>query len=310
MIRAGLLALVLASPAGAEGLAGQALCAAAWANVSEGLTDLGANLAAEVTQDGDWCSMRAPVLDLEGQYTPDLHVDRLMFRGSALGWIADGSTAPEDLEIVVEGLRMVVQTGNPQMDWLFAAQARPDGIDARASLTWDAGEKVLRLEGLSMDFPGDNLLELSARVERVDLSSRGAMQMSMTGFALSEADLRITTHGLFEGYLLMPLGTAFLPYEGDMVAAADALRTDLITVVVNLPDSSFSVASKDALLALIMQLPNPSGELTMALRAAPGIGPARVAGYAATGVPDTMAETAPLFEGVSLDVDWTHTDAP
>jgi len=308
VIRTGLLALLLAGPAGAE--TGPGLCGAVWSKLSAGLVGLGTVTAMGVVQDGDWCVVERPSLDIEGQYVPDWHMDRLRLRGAALGWIADGSTLPEGLEIAVEGLRLAVQTGDPQMDWLFAAQARPNGIDAQASLSWDAGEKVLRLDVLSVDFPGDNLVELSARVDRVDLSSPGAGQMSMTGFVLSEADLRITTHGLFEGYLLMPLGTAFLPYEGDMVAAVDALRTDLITVVVNLPESSFSVASKDALLALIMELPNPSGELTMALRAAPGIGPARVAGYAATGVPDTTAEAAPLFDGVSLDVDWTHADAP
>lgn len=310
MIRAGLLALVLASPAGAEGLAGQALCAAVWAKVTSALGPFGSMTTAGVAQEGDWCIAESPVLDMAGQFLPDWHIDRLKFRGSALGWIADGSSAPEGLEIVVEGLRLVVETGNPQMDWLFAAQARPNGIDAQASLVWDAGAKVLRLEGLSLDFPGDNLLELSARVDRVDLSSPGAVQMSATGFALSEAELRITTHGLFEWYVLMALGPVMLPVDGDMDAAAEGIRADLVAMVGDLPETSVAADSKAALRALIAELPNPAGDLVLSLRAEPGIGPARAAGYAATGVPETLAEAEPLFQGVTVDVGWTHADAP
>ena len=133
MIRAGFWRWLLAGPAGAEGLAGQALCEAAWAKVRDGLASFGGlSVGAALLQEGDWCVVEGPVLDMAGQYVPDWHMDRLRFRGSALGWIADGSTLPEGLEVAVEGLRLVVQTGNPQMDWLFAAQSRPNAIDGRA----------------------------------------------------------------------------------------------------------------------------------------------------------------------------------
>jgi len=308
VIRTGLLALLLAGPAGAE--TGPGLCGAVWSKLSAGLVGLGTVTAMGVVQDGDWCVVERPSLDIEGQYVPDWHMDRLRLRGAALGWIADGSTLPEGLEIAVEGLRLAVQTGDPQMDWLFAAQARPNAINANAALAWDPAAKVLRLEGLSIDFPGENQIDLSAVLTGVDLSSAGAMQMSATSFSMTEAELRVTTHGLFEGYLLMPLGTALLPHEGDMAAAADAIRTELVGAVVNLPSASFSDTSKDALLALVMELPNPSGDLTVALQAEPGIGPVRAAGYALNGVPQSMAEAAPLFEGVTVDVGWTHADAP
>ncbi|KAF0113667.1 MAG: hypothetical protein FD150_1957 [Rhodobacteraceae bacterium] len=310
MIKAGLLALVLAGPAVAEGLAGQALCAAVWAKVGEGLSGFGRVSAASVGQDGDWCVAEAPVLDLEGQYPPDWHMDKLRFRGSALGGIVDGLTLPEGLEVAVEGLRLVIETGNPQMDWLFAAQSHPNRIDAAAALSWESAERVLRLEGLSIDFPGENLVDLSARVIGVDLSSDGAMPMAAASFALTEADVRITTHGLFEWYLLMMLGPLVLPQEGDMDVAADAIRADLLALVGELPDTSFEADSKAAIVALIGELPNPSGELTVALRSEAGIGPTRLGGYAVTGVPATVAEAAPLMGGVTVDIGWTHGDAP
>lgn len=306
MIRTGALALLLAGPVEA----GAGLCDAVWAKLSDGLGGFGTLTATGVAQEGDWCVVEAPVVDVEGPYVPDWHMDRLRFRGAALGWIADGSSMPEGLEVAVEGLRLVVQTGNAQMDWLFAAQARPNRIDAEVALAWDAGAKVLRLEGLSIDFPGENAVEASAVVTGVDLSSTGAMQMSLAGFALTEADLRITTHGLFEWYVLMTLGPVVLPPEGDMEAAAAAIRADLAAMVGDLPATSVSDVSKDALRALVAELPNPAGDLSVSLRAKPGLGPVRFGGYAVTGMPETLAEAAPLFQGVKVDVRWTHADAP
>ena len=306
MIRAGGLLVLLAGPVTAE----TGLCETAWARVAEGLGGFGTVTATGVAQEGDWCVVDVPVLDVDGQYVPDWRMDRLRFRGAALGWIADGSSMPEGLEIAVEGLRLAVQTGNAQVDWLLAAQARPNGIDAEAALAWDPVAKVLRLERLSLDFPGENRVEASAVVTGVDLSSTGAMQMSLASFALTEAELRVQTHGLFEGYALMALGSALLPPEGDMDAAAEGLGAEVLEAISDLPGTSFSDASKAALRVLVGELPNPAGDLAVAVKAEPGIGPVRFGGYAVTGVPATVAAAAPVFEGVKVDVGWTHADAP
>lgn len=305
-----MLGWLLASPAAAEDLAGQALCEAVWGRIGEEMSGIAAASGTVAAMDGDWCVVDAAAIDLEGQYLPDWHVDRLRFRGSALGWLMEGKAAPDRLEIMVEGLRLVVETGDARMDWLFAAQSRPNRIDAAMDLAWDAAARALRVEALRIDFPGENLVEFSAEVAGVDLSTGGSMQMSVTSFAVTKADLYIQTHGLFEWYVLMALGPVLLPQEGDMGAAADAIRTDLITTVVNLPPATFADASKDALLALIVELPNPSGDLTVALRSAAGVGPRRLMGYVMTGVPATVAAAAPIFEGVTIDIGWTHAQTP
>jgi len=303
VIRAGLLAALLAGP-----VAAAEPCPAAWDKVTAGLASFGA-VGGGVRQDGDWCLVEDLVLDMDGQYLPDWHIDRLRFRGGAVGWLAGDAAAPDSLELVAEGLRLVIETGHAQTDWLLAAQARGNAIRVEASLSWDAATRVLRLEGLGIDFPGDNMVELSAEARGVDLSSTGAMQMSVASFAVTAAELKVTTHGLFEGYLLMPLGAALLPAEGDMAAAAEALRSDLVAAVATLPESSFPSASKDALLALIATLPNPAGVLTVALRAEPGIGPARLAGPLLHGMPQSVADAAQLFSGVVVDVGWSASDA-
>ena len=153
-------------------------------------------------------------------------------------------------------------------------------------------------------------VEVYAGFAGADGTYTGAAQMSAGSFSVTEADLRVTTQGLFEWYLLMALGPSFLPPEGDMEAAAEGLRSEMRAAVADLPGSTVSEASKAALVALIGELPNPSGELVLALRANPGIGPARLAGPALTGVPRTVAEAAPLFQGVRVDVGWTRVDAP
>lgn len=305
MIRAGLLALALATPVEAQDLA---LCEAVWARAM--------TLAGEVTVtgavrlEGDWCLAQGLRVDVPGEYAPDWRADRLRFRGGALGWMLDGSGIPDRLEVSVEGMSFAVQTGQPQTDYLFAAQSRAYPIQGDLALAWDPAGRTLAVERLEIDFPGANRVVLTATAKGVDLSSMGAAQMSATGFAVTEADLTVQTHGLFESYLLMALGSMFLPLDGDMMAAADGLRTQMISAAIQLPEASFPAESKDALLELIMLLPNPSGTLSVSMRAESGVGPARLMGFAMTGVPDTLDGIAPVLDGVRFDIGWTREATP
>ena len=310
MIRAAAVVVALSASAAAEDLAGHEVCTAAWRQVS-------AQLASSVQiggiisniEDG-WCVVENPVIDMAGQYVPDWHADRLRFRGSALNWVVDRTTAPERLELAVDGLRLVVQTGQPQFDWLYAAQAKANKTEVEVVLTWDPGARALHLETANFDFPGANRIELTALATGVDLSSSGAMQMSITSFALTRVDLQVQTHGLFEGYALMSAGPLLLPSEGDMDAAAKDLRAEITAGLADLPQTTFDAKSKAALAALIAELPNPKGVLSLSLSADPGFGPARLSGYAIKGVPDRLADAAALFDGVVVNIGWTHEDAP
>jgi hypothetical protein len=75
VIRAGVIALVLAGPVGAEGLAGQALCAAVWAKVADGLAAFG-DVSGKVRQDGDWCLVDAPKLTVALRAEPGIGLTR------------------------------------------------------------------------------------------------------------------------------------------------------------------------------------------------------------------------------------------
>jgi hypothetical protein len=299
------LGLVLGGPAAAEGL-----CDAVWSDLSQRLADHLPLTGTVAAMDGDWCVVEGVVLDLPGTYTPDLHADRLRFRGSALDWALDGVTPPLRFEASVQRMRLAIQTGDAQMDYLFAAQARANPMRADLALAWDPVARALSVERLEIDFPGENLVQLTARLAGVDLSSTGAMQMSATSFAVTEADLIVQSHGLFEWYMLMAVGPMVLPREGDMEAAANALRADLGAMVAELPAPTFPDATRRALLALIGELPNPAGIFSLSLRSDAGVGPARLMGYAMTGVPTSMEAAAPLFDGVKISIGWEPEDVP
>lgn len=182
MIRTGLLALVLAGPAGAQA----DICGAVWAKPSDVVVGFGTLTTADDATDGNGCHFSGIVLEVPTQYSPDWHLDSVWLRGAVLGWIAGDGSLPSALYIDVQGLRLASQTGSPQLDWLLAAQSRPNGIDGMAMLSWNEAERVLWLSAHRLDFPGSNAVQASTRVTGVDLSMTEAMQMSAKRFALIE----------------------------------------------------------------------------------------------------------------------------
>lgn len=298
------LGLALATPAQAE-----TQCERLWSRLSGALAD-GAAISGKVSPARiAGCLVTDIFVDLPGRHVPDWHADSLHLLG-ATDWLAGGGTPPDRLEARLTNLRVVVGTGHPQLDYLHGAQARATPIQVSARIGWEAGARVLALEALEVDFPGENRLGLSARLSGVDLSSAAAMQMSLGGFALTEAMLEVQSHGFFESYLLMPLGAAFLPESGDVPAAAEALRNEALAGIAALPDAVVPGPSRAALAALVEELPNPSGRLRVEMSAEPGLGPLRLAGPVLTGMPRTVEAAGALLQGVRFDIAWTHEPAP
>lgn len=97
-----------------------------------------------------------------------------------------------------------------------------------------------------------------------------------------------------------------LPGEGDMQAAVAGLKAQAAAGIAQLLEATFPAGTKAAMVALLTELPNPSGTLPLALRSEAGVGPSRVLDFAMTGVPRTMAEAAPVFDGVVINMEWQH----
>ena len=258
--------------------------------------------------EGEWCVYRNLRL-ATGGHNPDFAADTLRLRANAPLWavmMGEGASSDSlDAAVKIEGLRFFAKTGMANYDYLFQLQSMSNRTKVDLALNWDAGAKELRLTQLEVDFPGDNALSATARIGNVDLSSDGAAQMAVTGFAVQEATVDITSNGLFESVLLLPLGTMLLPQDGDMAAAAEALRAQALGGVADLPDASFSPDTKTALSQVIGEMPNPAGKLALNFQAPGGFGPARLTSFALFGVPRTIEQAAPLFKGTTLDATWT-----
>ncbi|WP_395542773.1 hypothetical protein [Neotabrizicola sp. sgz301269] len=298
------LGALLASPAAAE-----TDCKALWGALATELPE-GLILAGRPAnpQDG-FCVLTGIEMSYGAEARSVLVLDRLLVKGTALDAFLGADTAPTGLEARIEGLRLLTRTGIASFDYASAAQARLARTNASFLLSWDDKAKLLRLERLNVDLPGNNAISLKAEVQAVDLSSRAAIQTSLTSFALTRADLDMTLHGFFEWYLLPALAASFLPNEGDAEAAAKDAKATAKAFIETLPEPTFPTATRDAAARIVDEMPNPSGRLKLSFDAPEGFGPVRFARYALTGMPTTLQAAAPLFQGVTLGLSWTHEDA-
>mgnify|MGYP003507578321 FL=1 len=299
-------AALAAAPAAGEVLT-ESECGALWAMVEDIDAVEGRIAAGQIVLRDGWCSITDVEFRQDGQYAPGMSFGRLSWRGEGLDAFARRFEAPAALEVRIEDARYVLQTGDAAMDYMFRAQSAPHGIDAEVSLTWDKAARQFVVQRLDIDFPGENAIALTARVGNVDLTSKAALQASLGSFALTDMTLEVTTNGLFETYALIPIGSALLSGAADPEAEIAALLADAKAAVAELPASSFDAATKAALTTILSDLPNPAGRISLAMRSDAGIGPARVAQYAMSGVPTTIADLAPVFDGVTVTATYDRT---
>ncbi|MEL6532939.1 MAG: hypothetical protein AAFQ06_07855, partial [Pseudomonadota bacterium] len=167
------------------------------------------------------------------------------------------------VEIELTGLRFAVRTGfSPDMDYVFAAQARArEGIDAMLSVAYDAGR--VTLDPLRIDFPGENAIE--ARLALTDLSDDPFQALDGR---LERLELSIQSHGLFEEFALFPLATMLLSDQDDPEAEVAQLKDEGRAALASLPLTDATVA---ALTALIDDMPNPAGTLSLILAPEGGV---------------------------------------
>jgi hypothetical protein len=299
MLRAAMLLAALTGPAPAQGLIDQAFCAALWATARDHAAGAAPIGGAAVTARDGGCEFTDVLVDLPGEYTPDWRADRLWLAGAALPWAMGAGGPPDRLDLRVEGLRYSVTTGMAQMDYILAAQARAQPIAARLSLAW--GDGVLTIEDLTVDFPGENLLHLTARIHGLELGGSPGLPKA-DDLRLMAADVVIQTHGLFEAYALSPLATQYLPSDGDVAGAAEALMNEVAAKLRALPEPTFPPETRDALVRFVGEWPNPSGRLVGSLRTDQGIDIGNMLFV------EDLAN--PLGPGVTVLIGWTHEDAP
>jgi hypothetical protein len=273
------------------------------------LMDLPVTLPALTLQDG-WCQIDGAQIAPDNDYAPNWTADLIRFRGDGLAAVSAGKP-PATLDVQVRHARLLVKTGEARMDYLMGLQMAQNWINMDFAAQYDAKARVLKLDRLNIDFPGNNAFGLTAQVDRVDLNSMGGMQLSVGGAGLTSLGMTVTSHGLFETYFVMPIGAVMLPEVPETIDHAAYIATviaDTRATVADLPDTLIDAPSKAALDKMLAEMPHPWGTLSLMATAPQGFGTPRFMGFAMKGVPYTMQDWLPVFNGVTVTA--TYTPSP
>lgn len=288
---------------GAHAQIGQPSCAAVLDRIG-GLIGEADLFAGKTPRQG---ANRCSISDLEYEVDRNLtvRVQRLVWSGDGFKeFVADG-TPPSALTVQLEGLRFAPNIGDPVMQYLMDAQAASgDAIDVTVSAQWLADDNRLLIQSAEADFPGENAIWFDAEIDGVDLSSVATAQTSMGSFSITKTQTKVQSNGLFEQYVLMALGAALLDGSETPAVRAEELKREAIAEIDALPDAIFPVPSRVALKALVSDMPNPKGTLSVDMSATPGLGPGRFLPLALSGGPEDLSAIWPLLRGVRYDVQY------
>ena len=260
-----------------------------------------------------WCRIDGLDLSDGSDFGLRLTIGTLRFRGEGLEAFVASGQPPTALEVeITDAVQTVNYPDNPDLAWMLRQQMARNGIDLRLSFAWSPETRDLTVDRFEIDFPGPSAVALTAVAGPVDLSSLGAATTSVLGAGLRSLTVDVTTHGLFETFVLPALVGEVLSFDSrespeDQFAAAQAEATAFLRT---LPDTLVDPAGRQALTDMIAALPRPDGRLQLALTAEPGLGAPRFARFAMTGEPESLDELLPALDGVLLTGTWTPLPAP
>ncbi|MBJ2150511.1 hypothetical protein [Paracoccus sp. IB05] len=259
------------------------------------------------------CAFEAVEIAGGARNAPTFYADTVTIHGSILAWDRKGQMPSSDMLVEATGMRFANKMGDARLDYMLAAQSRVGAMALELRAAWDRSTSEVEISRVDLTFAGDSRILFTARAKNIDLSTPGAAQMAIMGAALTELDLEIRSFGLFEQFLL-PVLVMMIPdmedadSEAEFAALVSEKKLELRRAINQLPDAAFPAPSRAALAALLSDLPGPRGKLVVKFRSASGFGAARFARFALTGLPQTMKELAPLFDGTRFDIDWRRGD--
>jgi len=226
-------------------------------------------------------------------------VDELRWRLDGMAALLASGALLDRAEISARGVYIVGATGMPSFDYLLEAQARAgEGIAVDFLATQAAGEVVL--DRFDVDFPGENAVSVRMRMEGVSVADPEA--------ALIRAfEIAVTSHGLFETYALMPLGQMLLSDSELIEPQVEGYRNAALSAVEGLPEAIFPATSRAALAALLQDMPNPAGTLSVELDAPDGLPLRQVSAVTGPFGARPVTDPATLFAGARLIVSYDRT---
>lgn len=243
-----------------------------------------------ITADG-WCQFRAT--DPGFGELPFTSIDWRL-QGST-GWTRDG-IPPLAVQIRIEDF----DEGNAQTRG--PSGHPPLDIEATVRQDPDAGLVILERAVVTNDF-GDSL-SVSGVFERVFLSSPAMMQVSMGSAAFKAGLVTMTLDGTHEN----PFG---FHGEIEVTGTPKSQSEAAFDAISRLPEGLMDNASRAEMMAFAADLPNPIGTLEVSVASERGlglmqVGSAMYSAFSAVMDDDAISnEMDIMFDGLSVDVDWT-----
>ncbi len=243
--------------------------------------------------------------------------DRVAYEAAAITWQIDGldqamagTALPHAATLNIEDFRTTPQTGDGATDYIFSARQAGRGINANLSFNWDETSRDLTLHRLEIDPWGEDTLSLSAQLSGVDLSSVSALQVSIGSMALHKLELDVTSRGLFEDYILLPLGLHVITDSADPDGQVATQKAETARIIDLLPIAAVSGTSRAALKSLVADMPNPRGRLRLDLDTDAGVGLPRLIAFGAASDGDMAAALDALMDGVRLGATYDRSPIP
>lgn len=310
-------ALLCASPLAAQDRMAPETCVASWNTL---LDLVPAVISADrVIADLDgWCDATAVVIEADN--TVAAYVNHVRWRGIDLERFTKDGLPPRSLQIQMDGLGPLPQTGDPVFDYLYGVQAKVSDQSAGMSVRWDGVQNALIVDDAHFAIGDVDAIRLSARIDGVNLTDAGTMATSLGAAGLRDLTVKLTFDRWFEEYALFIIGPAVL-YAMNTVDQTGAATQDIEdrveaakqaagAFIAQVPDGILGAQSRDALAALIGSLPHPRGTLDLLFSADPAVGAGRVMavmGAAPDATPLDILER--LFADTRLRVSWMAGEA-
>lgn len=261
-----------------------------------------------VADDEGWCAIENARFAIVPQQV--IGLETLRWRASDIARFIEDGLPPRSFEIVGKGFDISATTGVAIIDYLVTLKPTTlPGSGFGLSVRWDGVQKAVQIDEAYFDFSTDNRIELSARVEGVDLTDLESTQASVATMGLRDLLVTSQFNGWFETHVAMILGLLILDADGaEPQEQVAAYKDQAIDIISQLPETIVPLNSQDALTAFVQTLPQPRGTLRLQLSADPTLGAARMAPFALLPQEPTIDQIVELgLGGVALLFSWNPT---
>lgn len=215
---------------------------------------------------------------IEGVYLHEsynrLYIDKVQWGIESKGRLADGDL-PSLAVVELTGFASAPDFNNPVRNYLYALQNHQPALDVFVSYRWmkEAGEARLHF---ASEHPDGSTIEAQARLFAEDLTTLDAAVSNAGALVLHDLMLQMRLNTLFEDKLAFPLGIMLLNDQSPPEEQVTAHKRRAETAIMALPAAIFDQETKQALSALIADLPHPKGRLEMRAYAPEGISGAQI----------------------------------